>query len=261
MADNGAPGAQLTSLERALRKNTMQMERLLAHQVWSALGEEKVLTFPYQNLEISFHLPEGWFDLLQRIILLNRKFYEVPLLENIRARLGPRPVIADIGANIGNHSVFFAKVCKAEHVHAFEPIPHIQKILRRNTELNAMSGFTLYPFALGEAKGNIGVDMFNPANLGSTTLAPGRDGQIPIKTLDSLELDGLSLLKIDVEGMQDAVLRGASNTIRESRPILVIEAFKKNQERAKTTALLGEMGYAVDQIIGHNIIARPAAHS
>ena len=98
--------------------------------------------------------------------------------------------------------------------------------------------------------------MFDETGAGS-----GRDGQIPIKTLDSLELDGLSLLKIDVEGMQDAVLRGASNTIRESRPILVIEAFKKNQERAKTTALLGEMGYAVDQIIGHNIIALPAAHS
>lgn len=257
---------KLDALTRHMRQNTQMTERLLAHQVFQSLPDDKTVTFPHRGQTIHFHVPDGWLDAVQRIIMLNRTFYEAALLERVRERIAPGATFVDAGANIGNHTVYFATLCRAAHVHAFEPMPHMQAILQRNADLNApgpdeKSRVTVHPFGLGATTSTADVEIFNPANLGSTTLRAsldeGSDGAIPIRPLDSFDLHSIDFIKIDVEGMQDAVLEGARDTIARCQPQLVIEAFQRGDERERTEAVLADMGYHVDEIIGHNIWAVP----
>lgn len=257
---------KLDALTRHMRQNTQMTERLLAHQVFQSLGPDKVVTFPHRGETIHFHVPDGWLDAVQRIIMLNRTFYEAALLERVRARVSPGAAFVDAGANIGNHTVYFLALCRAAHVHAFEPMPHMQAILQRNADLNGSaddgkSRVTVHPFGLGAEAATADVALFNPANLGSTTLRAstgnGVGGSIPIRPLDSFDLQSVDFIKIDVEGMQDAVLSGARDTIARCRPHLVIEAFQRGDERENTQAVLADLGYHVDEVIGHNIWAVP----
>ena len=252
---------KLDAVIRHTRQNTQMTERLLAHQVWLALGDDKIVTFPHRGQTIRFHLPDGWIDAVQRVIMLSRTFYEASLLERIRQRVAPGSTFVDAGANIGNHTVYFATLCRAAHVHSFEPMPHMQTILERNAALNGPDQITVHPFGLGAEEATADVEIFNPANLGSTTLRPSMDqdvdGAIPIRPLDAFDLQGVNFIKIDVEGMQDAVLHGAWDTIARCKPQLVIEAFQRGDEREKTEAVLADMGYHVDEVIGHNVWAVP----
>ncbi|OAN74893.1 hypothetical protein A8B78_16980 [Jannaschia sp. EhC01] len=262
MNDDPKTLKKLDALIRHTRQNTQMTERLLAHQVFQSLGPDKVVTFPHRGETIHFHVPDGWLDAVQRIIMLNRTFYEAALLERVRERVSPGTTFVDAGANIGNHTVYFLKLCRAAHVHAFEPMPHMQSILQRNADLNGADRVTVHPFGLGATASTADVEIFNPANLGSTTLRAsldaGTDGAIPIRPLDAFDLQVVGFIKIDVEGMQDAVLSGARDTIARCKPDLVIEAFQRGDEREKTEAVLADMGYHVDEIIGHNIWAVPA---
>jgi len=233
------------------------MERLLAYQVWEGLGEKKTVTFPYKDVEISFFLPDGWFDLIQRHILLERSFYEIRLLEVIRGRVGKHATFIDAGANIGNHSIFFGKICQADRVYAFEPIPHMRNLLQHNIALNHAESVTVMPYALGAVSANAEVDRFNSSNLGSTALVVSGLGSIKVRPLDSFGIENVDLIKIDVEGAQDLVIKGATSTIERSNPILVIESFERDGERERTFALLERIGYTVDEVVGHNIIAVP----
>lgn len=248
---------KLDALTRHTRQNTQMTERLLAHQVWDALGDDKVVTFPYHDATIRFFVPDGWLDAVQRIVMLNRTFYEAALLDMLRQRVAPGSVIVDAGANVGNHTVYFAKLCHAKAVHAFEPMPHMQRVLQRNADLNGPDQVQVHPYALGAEEGEIGVAIFNAANLGSTTLDAGSSGGIPVRPLDAFDLQDVALIKIDVEGMQDAVLAGARATIARCHPLMVIEAFDRGDERLATERVLDKLGYQVEQVVGHNLIAVP----
>jgi len=166
-------------------------------------------------------------------------------------------VVVDAGANIGNHAIYLAKFCDVAKIHAFEPMPHARAILERNTALNAPDLIDIHPVALGASESKATVRLFSPANHGSTTLEEDPNGQIPIQPLDAFALPQVDLIKIDVEGMQDAVLEGAQDTIARSKPAMIIEAFDRDDERVKTERVLDSLGYAVDDVIGHNLWALP----
>lgn len=143
--------------------------------------------------------------------------YERKALERMR-RHDFQGTAVDVGAGIGNHTLWLAAVCGL-HVEAFEPLDYHR--LRDNLALNPGIDVTAHPCALGDA-----------ARLGEVTPAPahvtGRaltdeDG-VPVETLDSQRLSDVRIIKIDVEGMEPEVLRGARATIRRWHPVLYVEA-------------------------------------
>jgi Methyltransferase FkbM domain len=69
---------------------------------------------------------------------------------------------------------------------------------------------------------------------------------VPVKRLDDLHLDDIGLVKIDVEGHELAVLRGAADTLRRNRPTIVVEAEERHHPHAVAaiTELLSGFGYA-----------------
>lgn len=136
----------------------------------------------------------------------------------------------DVGAHVGLWSMWWAPLCG--QVVAFEPIPQMREIYSAN-----MAGVShiLSPFALGDVGGSVTLS-FNPENTGNTHRYRddgGSDGvsiEAPLAPLDVV-YPGLShlkmgVLKIDCEGSEEAVVVGALNTIKQERPLIVVEQKK-----------------------------------
>lgn len=138
-------------------------------------------------------------------------------------------VVCDVGANIGTVSIPLAKALPGLSVFAFEPQLPIFRLLMRNVALNGLMSVEAYPWALGEVDGII--EFATPALTTQTNFgAIGRGSQsgnkspVVIRRLDSLALSPLNIIKIDVEGYDLEVVRGAQETIHRDRPILFCEA-------------------------------------
>ena len=122
----------------------------------------------------------------------------------------------DVGANVGAYSLRAASI--GMKVYAFEPNPENVKVLKRNTEINRLS-IELLECALGSSEGNA---KLSPNGALSRVSA---DGAVPVqvRTLDSFDLPTVDLLKVDVEGYELEVLKGAAETLERSHPDIIIE--------------------------------------
>jgi len=125
-------------------------------------------------------------------------------------------VFVDVGANVGAYTVRAA--AHGMKVHAFEPNPENMKILKRNAELNEVSVDTL-EYALGSVEGK--VSMF--PNGATSRIVDGEGIEVPVRTLDSFQLPRVDLLKVDVEGYELEVLRGAEQTLARCHPVMMVE--------------------------------------
>ena len=163
------------------------------------------------------------------------------------AHLSPNGAVCDVGANIGTVSIPLAKALPGLSVFAFEPQLPIFRLLMQNVALNGVMSVEGYPWALGEADGMI--EFATPALTTQTNFgAIGRGSQsgdkvpVVIRRLDSLALPALSIIKIDVEGYDLEVVRGAQETIRRDKPILFCEAHA-SPKTVKLIGLLDQWGY------------------
>jgi len=130
--------------------------------------------------------------------------------------LTPESVAVDVGAHIGTFAISLAEISQ---VVAFEPAPETFSLLEHNTK-KAKGIFDLRNIGLAARSGTATLVERNATNAGAQTLAP--DGDLPISTLDT-EIADASFIKIDVEGMEMEVLRGASRLISRCRPVVVFE--------------------------------------
>ena len=157
-------------------------------------------------------------------------FYEPHMLEYIRS-LGLPGKYLDVGANVGNHAVYFELLCPSTSIEAFEPDLAGFGILEENVRLNALDRTTLHRVGLSDRTGSCS------ARLGSRTI------EFDTRTLDSYGFEGVAVVKVDIEGMEPAFLRGALGTLARCRPVLFIEA-NTEEDMAGQEAVLGPAGYA-----------------
>lgn len=201
--------------------------------------QKQIFEFMGRRIELWAH-PDP--DHLGRMIRANRAFYELDVLMKCRELYLPGTAIIDVGANIGNHAVFFGTVLNAP-VYAFEPHKPNHDLLEMNIAANGLEGQVLSAcYAIGDTDGVGSLHPGPPANLGATRMSFGI-GEVPVRTLDSLAIRGpIGLLKVDVEGAETAVLRGAAATIQRWLPDIVVEAGDANAFAA-VAALLLEFAY------------------
>lgn len=185
----------------------------------------------------------GMWDSLDKIgrHFTEGRLYEQPLLEWIYEQPWTTDSVAlDIGANIGNHALWMAKVCGLRVV-AFEPvIPHV---LRANAHLNGLLGsdlFEVHDCGVGHRTGTY-------HHVGKGVLKPGlskesTDEVCRIETLDSFQFENVDFIKIDVEGMEASVLLSGVNTLRRYKPVLAIEAWETADMYAQKE-ILYPLGY------------------
>jgi FkbM family methyltransferase len=149
-------------------------------------------------------------------------------LDFFKRVIEPGDVIVDVGANIGTHTVFFAKATGITgQVYAFEPQRLMFQTLCANLALNSLVNVFARQAAVSDAPGELAVPTLDPwveQNFGGMQLGKVNAGEaVPVITIDSMNLPNCHLMKVDVEGMELAVLKGAEKTIRKYQPVLYVE--------------------------------------
>ncbi|MBM0204752.1 FkbM family methyltransferase [Micromonospora sp. STR1s_5] len=134
----------------------------------------------------------------------------------------------DIGANVGWFTLAASTIIKTGTIVAFEPNPKIFARLRASVEVNGLSATVkALPIAVGEGAGTLGMSTaIDSRNPGSGFIAPDNEQQTAVQagTIDELIGGGqCDVVKIDVEGYELKVLRGAVQTFSRCRPHIVME--------------------------------------
>jgi FkbM family methyltransferase len=158
----------------------------------------------------------------------------------------------DIGAHIGSLTVVMAReVGREGTVYAFEPQRKIYRELVHNLELNELPNVVPLRFALSESAGIIEMD---PAVAHDGRVGVGKGGdEVEARTIDSFGFSQVSLMKIDVEGHEVEVLRGAEKTIRALHPVILVEV--RGDTREVVAQILKGHGYAIRKISFGDYIA------
>ncbi|GHD48200.1 methyltransferase FkbM [Thalassobaculum fulvum] len=182
-----------------------------------------------------------------------------------QALLRPGDVALDIGANVGIFSIAMGlAVGPTGRVLAFEPQPSIFPLLQRNLAGHGLSQAEAERAILSDAEGEGEfVDLHSPpigraVNYGSLSIASrtfasyGGMASTPIRTVDGLALTRCDFIKVDVEGAEGLVLRGAAGTIGRCRPILSVEC-DRPQLVAPAIGALTAAGYRLWRFRGANM--------
>ena len=190
---------------------------------------------------------------------------ELDVLAALIAQCPPHPVLIDVGANIGVHTLFFASLAGPRGtVHSFEAQRVVFQMLMGNLALNSIENVHGHGMALGAEPGTLALppmDYNKPRNFGGVALggeaAPAGTAveTVAIMTLDSLELARVDFIKLDVEGMEEDVLRGARGTLDRCRPMMQVEWMMRDQGRLPLY-LLEHLDYRVFQA-GMNLLCVP----
>jgi FkbM family methyltransferase len=166
-------------------------------------------------------------------------------IESVKPGVFRDATALDLGANVGNHSLFFSDHFK--HVHAFEPNERTFNVLTLNAQL--VSNITCHQVGLSDAAGRAHF-LVNPANVVASRIVPkGTSGatEISLTTLDAAVpgIAEIKLIKVDVEGHDYAALVGAKETILAHKPIVLFEqlAIDAAAGESATVNLLRSYGY------------------
>lgn len=202
-----------------------------------------IYNFEKYGKNITMFLPHYEEDNIQKRIVKQSDFWEISQLEYMRnVFLKGGNVILDIGANIGNHTVYFSKICNAGKVYAFEPIAETYNTLCRNISLNHIEDVVVaYNVALGNVSGKARIKAFSLRNIGATQVEAADDGDIRMERLDDYEFERIDFIKIDVETYEYELLKGAKKTLSKHSPVIFAEIY--DDYFSKVDNLLRSYGY------------------
>ena len=208
------------------KKFAMEKKDFIAILAHDFISTKKNLEGFYEKIELA---------LFEKFIILNKI---------------NKDTAVDAGANIGNHSLFFRKYFKK--VYAFEPNPNIFEILAFNSKNKNIVPINK---GLGSKKEKVFLKQ-NLHNLGGSSIKIDQIYKSKVKIniikIDDFKFDGkVSFIKIDVEGYEYEVLKGAINTLRKDKPLIWLEqSFNDfdSQGRTKSLEMLNKLGYRFFQI-------------
>ena len=199
--------------------------------------------------QVLVRLPLGWMPAWLRLqirALAYEMSAEAEPEYGVLSAIGPNCGCAiDAGANVGLYSLRLSRLY--ERVHAFEPHPvvfrelslaKIPRVDARNVALSNETGTARLHVPLQFGKELFGWSSMQPSAAGS-----GQETTVEVSTarLDDLRLDRITFMKIDVEGHELELLKGAMETIRSNLPVIMCEAKGPNAD--KISSLLSPLGY------------------
>ena len=212
----------------------------------ASLSRGIVARFRTHGEDVAFFVLNEW-DYIQKHHL-NGGFYEPEELALIGRHLNGG-VFVDVGANVGNHSVYVLKFLGVDKVIAFEPNPVAAELLAVNLALNGLSGQVEHRPA-GLSDRNTAARLVAPGHmdLGSTKVSVGDGGpgrECIVMTGDEALADtpSIAMIKIDTEAMELEVLKGLEGTFARCRPKAFVEVDDANRDAF--LSLIEGFGYTV----------------
>lgn len=164
-------------------------------------------------------------------------------------------VVFDIGANLGYFSLYFSKKSINGNIYSFEPIPESKKLLDTHLKINKVSN--VYTFQLGISDSVTEIEFTNSKNLAANTYKKEspifeKTSKVLVKTttidefVKTNKINRLDFVKIDVEGAELDVLRGAEKTLQTLKPKLLLATHDCHIEGIKQQCLnfLTQLGYS-----------------
>jgi FkbM family methyltransferase len=188
------------------------------------MSERHEVTFNAAGKSLSLGFASS-ADHIAQMIRQSGTFYEAEMLADARSRLFFPRCAVDVGAHVGNHTVYFAHMLGVR-TYSFEPNPETFRHLEANVKGNGLEHLcTVRNAAVGAATGKGHVEPASDENSGMSSVALDPAGTVEIVLLDGVLADepAIDLIKIDVEGWELEVLRGGATILARHRPVLYIE--------------------------------------
>jgi FkbM family methyltransferase len=203
------------SLINALRPIRFRGKARLLSRLVPRQGERTARVFGYRmRLDLTEHI--------QRMIYLGA--FEREETRLVLRWLRPGMTVVDVGANVGYYALLAAsRVGPRGRVFAVEPSPVAARRLERTIRENRLANVRLFPFALGERCGEASLGEPPPDNHTPSLLNSNGRGvmTVPIRTLDDCleewQVDGIDLLKVDIEGYEPFMLAGGRRALARGR--------------------------------------------
>lgn len=262
--------------ENHLPQNINYERAISADNNYEDTIKERLAKFDFSNYDIylvhqlgKFFLdskPDWIKDLLKRNIA-----WENYIASYIKQYAKPGTLALDIGAHIGTHTLNISRAVGPEgQVIAFEPQPKTFCELFMNTEINGPRNVTCFWGALGDKSEELQLPNFIPQAevVYLYDFSYGDSGNIaPMITLDSLNLDNISFMKIDVDGCDEIFLEGAHETILRNKPVMVMEIYggydidtassEIKDKILNVQRTIRDMGYSLQRISIHDYLCIP----
>lgn len=199
-------------------------------------------------------------------------------LQFIRRQLRPGQYVVDVGANVGHVLLLLADIAGPQRMVAFEPTPVSFRRLGENWKLNGWNTSGLHQLAIGAEAGTLYIpDTDRPVTTNSLKTSQGlQDVEVAVKPLDALgkfwKDAPIGLLKIDVEGFEAKVFRGAKQMLLTKRPRLIMFESLEGRLLPDIAAVFKETHYRTFQldedgrpdflaVTAQNLFAIPAEQS
>jgi FkbM family methyltransferase len=197
--------------------------------------------------------------------LLEWGYYEKSETELVRSIVKEGMIVVDVGANIGYYTLLAAQlVGKTGKVFAFEPDPYNHSLLSKNTKINGYSNVVTVQKAVYSNSKNVELHL-DKRNLGGHSLSTANVHEDKSVTVPATSLDDffekahlkISLVKIDVQGLETTVIEGMDRIVRENRDLqIILEFWPWGLQNAGSSALtllnkLGEYGFMLYEIEPH----------
>ncbi|WP_304451406.1 FkbM family methyltransferase [Nocardiopsis sp. YSL2] len=217
--------------EQAVRR----LDRELTHTPVTTLARSR----------LGARFPVTTSDIIQRYLYMFGT-WEPHLTAWISQRLNPGDTFIDVGANIGYYTMLASHlVGRAGRVVAIEPVPRFHRQLQAATRLNGARNVRTVNRAVAAGPGRVEMYLGGPGNLGGTSMVRPRtaDEFFCVTTdalpdiLTSAELQNVRLIKIDVEGAEEAALRGLTPALSRLHPDveLIIEVTPRTLAKQGTS--------------------------
>ncbi|GAB4050278.1 FkbM family methyltransferase [Spirosoma litoris] len=216
--------------------------RILGHQQWLRFGVRDRIIRAFHNPDTSpkelFNVPfYGKMYVGDFSTFLDWSVYyygaycgeELSVMKDL-LRDVKDPIILDVGANIGHHSLFASTIAK--EVHSFEPYPLVLEKIYQKIEINSIDNIIIHKVGLGEGEDELPYFPPTDANTGTGTFMANVEMnknfiKLPIQIgddyLNNLHLEKLDYIKMDIEGYEPSALRGLRKSLELYRPIVFFE--------------------------------------
>jgi len=193
--------------------------------------------------------------------LKKNEFWEPHLHKVFEKYVNKNSIVLEGGCHIGTHSIKLAKICR--ELHCFEPLSHSFDLLKNNVTLNNLNNVKIYKKGLSDRKEQKSYKSITGGNPGGAVIAKNDDGkefECELVTIDSLNLEKLDFIKLDVEGYEVLAIKGAINTIKKFKPTITLENWKDDagtvdiEYTKEQFADLLSLGYEIDHIGGPDFL-------